>query len=60
LARTLDDWQIGAKATLVKGYNTVIPATPIAELEKLATEVEESYVGWKPRKEKRNKVEKDN
>jgi hypothetical protein len=50
LARKLDDWKISEKATPVKEFNSVVPKTSMAKLEKLAKEVEELYVDWQPRK----------
>ena len=50
LARKLDDWKVGEKATPVKEFNSVVPKTSMAKLEELAREVEDLYVDWQPRK----------
>jgi len=48
LSKKLDNWEIGAKAVSLQGFNTAVPETDKSEQEALIEEVRNEYVGWEP------------
>jgi hypothetical protein len=46
LSQSMSNWEIGARAIPVKGFDTDVPETGKAEREKLIEELRREYVGW--------------